>query len=102
MAKKVPSEFFIIVCCCPLLITTIFFKDYAIHEEHYLRFLTKELTEELVVDTEQIFGICWFFINSIRIKAGCSINDFNFDANDSLFILYAPFLQDLYKKRGSI
>ena len=84
----------------PFTHNNYFFKDYAIHEEHYLRFLTKELTEELVVDTEQIFGICWFFINSIRIKAGCSINDFNFDANDSLFILYAPFLQDLYKKEG--
>lgn len=84
----------------PFTHNNYFFEDYVIHEEHYLRFLTKELTEELAVDTEQIFGICWFFINSIRIKAGCSINDFNFDANDSLFTLYAPSLQTLYKKEG--
>ncbi len=54
----------------------------------------------MTVDTEQVFGICWFFINSIRIKAGCRIDDFSYDSNDSLFKLYAPLLQQLYKKEG--
>ncbi|MGG5370360.1 helix-turn-helix domain-containing protein [Enterococcus sp. AZ196] len=84
----------------PFTHNNYFFEDYSIHEEHYLRFLTKELTEDLSVDTEQIFGICWFFINSIRIKAGCPIDDFHFDAADPLFILYAPLLKSLYEKEG--
>ena len=84
----------------PFTHNNYFFEDYSIHEEHYLHFLTKELSKDLAVDTEQIFGICWFFINSIRIKAGCSINGFSFEANDPLFLLYAPFLKDLYKKEG--
>ncbi|MGM0165386.1 hypothetical protein IGI39_000328 [Enterococcus sp. AZ135] len=84
----------------PFTHNNYFFEDYSIHEEHYLRFLTRELTENLSVDTEQIFGICWFFINSIRIKAACPIDDFNFDANDPLFILFAPLLKELYEKEG--
>lgn len=84
----------------PFTHNNYFFEDYTIHEEHYLHFLTKELTEELLVDTEQIFGICWFFINSIRIKAGCAINNFTFEAHDPLFILYSPLLKKLYKKEG--
>ncbi|MDU5333735.1 helix-turn-helix domain-containing protein [Enterococcus sp.] len=84
----------------PFTHNNYFFEDYSIHEEHYLYFLTKELIEDLAVDTEQIFGICWFFINSIRIKAGCQIDNFTFEANDPLFTLYAPFLKKLYEKEG--
>lgn len=84
----------------PFTHNNYFFEDYSIHEEHYLYFLTKELTEDLAVDTEQIFGICWFFINSIRIKAGCPIDNFAFEANDPLFTLYAPLLKKLYEKEG--
>ncbi|MBU5359797.1 helix-turn-helix domain-containing protein [Enterococcus raffinosus] len=84
----------------PFTHNNYFFENYSIHEEHYLRFLTKELTADLYVDTEQIFGICWFFINSIRIKAGCPINDFSFDTSDPLFALYAPLLKDLYRREG--
>lgn len=84
----------------PFTHNNYFFEDYSIHEEHYLYFLTKKITTDLSVDTEQIFGICWFFINTIRIKAGCSIDDFNFDAEDPLFSLYAPLLQELYEKEG--
>lgn len=84
----------------PFTHNNYFFEDYSIHEEHYLHFLTKKITTDLSVDTEQIFGICWFFINTIRIKAGCSIDDFNFDAEDPLFSLYAPLLQELYEKEG--
>lgn len=84
----------------PFTHNNYFFEDYSIHEEHYLYFLTKRITDGLSVETEQIFGICWFFINSIRIKAGCSINDFSFEANDPLFSLYAPLLKELYEKEG--
>lgn len=84
----------------PFTHNNYFFEDYSIHEEHYLFFLTKDLKEELTVDTEQIFGICWFFINSIRIKAGCPIDNFAFDANDPLFSLYGPLLKRLYEKEG--
>ncbi|WP_251867168.1 helix-turn-helix domain-containing protein [Enterococcus malodoratus] len=84
----------------PFTHNNYFFEDYSIHEEHYLRFLMKELTEDLFADTEQIFGICWFFINSIRIKAGCPIDDFSFELNDPLFVLYAPLLKELYEKEG--
>lgn len=84
----------------PFTHNNYFFEDYSIHEEHYLDFLSKKLTKELSVDTEQIFGICWFFINSIRIKAGCPIAGFTFEATDPLFNLYAPLLKDLYEKEG--
>ncbi|MBM7712369.1 helix-turn-helix domain-containing protein [Enterococcus xiangfangensis] len=84
----------------PFTHNNYFFADYSIHEEHYLHFLTKELPEESTVDTEQIFGICWFFINSIRIKAGCPIEGFTFASDDPLFLLYVPYLKELYKKEG--
>jgi hypothetical protein len=54
----------------------------------------------LAVETEQIFGACWFFINTIRIKAGCTIGEFIFDKEDALFHAYAEALSELYKKEG--
>lgn len=84
----------------PFTHNNYFFEDYTIHEEHYLTFLMKDISGDSAVETEQIFGICWFFINSIRIKAGCRINHFSFSEKDPLFLLYQTALKDLYKKEG--
>lgn len=63
----------------PFTHNNYFFEDYSIHEEHYLHFLEKELSNEQRIQSEQIFGICWFFINTIRSKAGCRIDHFSFE-----------------------
>lgn len=84
----------------PFTHNNYFFTDYAIHEEHYFQFLKKINRSSVSVDTEQIFGACWFFINTIRIKANCRIETFPFEQSDALFALYAPHLEDLYAKEG--
>lgn len=77
-----------------------FFNDYSIHEVHYSQFLKEISQSNLKVDTEHIFGMTWFFINTIRIKANCRINDFTYQKNDPLFMLYEKSLVKLYKKEG--
>ncbi|MGX6978259.1 hypothetical protein ACWN8V_03155 [Vagococcus elongatus] len=52
--------------------------------------------------TEEIFGTCWFFVNAIRIKAGCSISQFIFNEKDPLFNLYREELNALYAMEGII
>lgn len=84
----------------PFTHNNYFFEEYSIHEEHYFFFLTKSLTQAIRVETEEIFGICWFFINSIRIKAGCRIEQFSYEAKDPLFLLYQTGLTQLYEKEG--
>lgn len=84
----------------PFTHNNYFFEDYFIHEDHYQYFLVKDISTKLKVETEQIFGICWFFINTIRIKAGCQINQFSFNQKDPLLCLYVPSLKKLYKKEG--
>lgn len=84
----------------PFTHNNYFFEDYAIHEEHYYRYLEQLAQSPLAVETEQIFGTCWFFINVIRVKANCRIDDFHFDEEDPLFQLYQQSLIDLYKKEG--
>lgn len=84
----------------PFTHNNYFFEEYSIHEEHYFFFLTKSLTQAIRVETEEIFGICWFFINSIRIKAGCRIDQFSYEAKDPLFLLYQTSLTQLYEKEG--
>ncbi|OEG09807.1 hypothetical protein BCR25_09880 [Enterococcus termitis] len=84
----------------PFTHNNYFFDDYAIHEEHYFQFLKKINHSPSAVETEQIFGVCWFFINTIRIKANCGIGQFPFEQSDVLFTLYAPFLESLYQKEG--
>lgn len=84
----------------PFTHNNYFFEDYSIHEEHYLHFLEKELSNEQRIQSEQIFGICWFFINTIRSKAGCRIDHFSFEKNDALFLMYRSSLKKLYEKEG--
>lgn len=45
----------------PFTHNNYFFEDYSIHEEHYLYFLTKDLKDELTVDTEQILEFAGFY-----------------------------------------
>ena len=84
----------------PFTHNNYFFDDYSIHEEHYFQFLKRLNTSDLSVDTEQIFGACWFFINTIRIKANCRINTFSFHKEDSLYTLYVAPLTHLYQTEG--
>ena len=84
----------------PFTHNNYFFEDYSIHESHYFRFLKRLRQAELAVDTEEVFGICWFFINTIRIKAGCRIPTSLFSTQDQLFLLYAPELEKLYRTEG--
>ena len=84
----------------PFTHNNYFFNDYSIHEEHYLTFLHTLKDSALAVDTEQIFGVCWFFINVIRNKAQCAIESFSFNADDPLFALYREQLTASYQTEG--
>lgn len=84
----------------PFTHNNYFFEDYSIHEMHYFRFLKRLGSVNLAVDTEEIFGICWFFINTIRIKAGCRIPTSLLSSKDPLFLLYLPELEKLYRSEG--
>lgn len=76
-----------------------FFADYVVHESNYQNFLKKLQRQQLGVATEEIFGTCWFFLNTIRIKAGCPIEGFAFD-EDPLYQIYLEYLQEVYGKEG--
>ena len=84
----------------PFTHNNYFFDDYSIHEEHYFQFLKQVYSSELTVETEEIFGACWFFINTIRNKANCRVSQFSFDSKDVLFQLYQPSLAKLYASEG--
>ncbi|EOH95997.1 helix-turn-helix domain-containing protein [Enterococcus pallens] len=84
----------------PFTHNNYFFEDYAIHEEHYSQYLKQLNQSPLAVETEQIFGTCWFFINAIRVKANCRIDEFPFNEKDPLYQLYQLPLAELYKKEG--
>ncbi|MCD4997359.1 helix-turn-helix domain-containing protein [Enterococcus gallinarum] len=84
----------------PFTHNNYFFEDYAIHESHYLIFLQSLKRQELDVLSEEIFGTCWFFINTIRIKANCRVNALAFDPLDPLFLQYHQSLQQVYQKEG--
>lgn len=84
----------------PFTHNNYFFEDYRIHESHYLSFLQSLEREELHVLSEQIFGTCWFFINTIRMKANCRVDGFSFDSADPLFLQYQQALSAVYEKEG--
>lgn len=84
----------------PFTHNNYFFEDYSIHESHYFRFLKRLNQINFAVETEEIFGICWFFINTIRAKADCRIDHPFFDTSDPLYILYASELKKLYQLEG--
>lgn len=84
----------------PFTHNNYFFEDYTIHEEHYAHYLKEINQSSLAVETEQIFGTCWFFINTIRIKANCRIDAFTFNEQDPLYQLYRLPLTELYNKEG--
>ncbi|BCA84615.1 hypothetical protein EsVE80_01380 [Enterococcus saigonensis] len=83
----------------PFTHNNYFFSDYAVHEIHYFDFLNQVTKAQIHAQTEEIFGVCWFFINTIRNKAGCTINQLSYQA-DPLFSLYIPLLKELYQKEG--
>lgn len=84
----------------PFTHNNYFFEDYSIHEAHYFQFLKTLYSTELSVQTEEIFGTCWFFINTIRIKANCKINFFSFNDTDPLYTKYRDALYRAYEKEG--
>ncbi|RXW34780.1 HTH domain-containing protein [Enterococcus faecium] len=79
----------------PFTHNNYFFEDYSIHESHYFQFLKTINRTELAVETEEIFGTCWFFINTIRIKANCRL-DSSIHINSTLSSLYDSALKKLY------
>ncbi len=83
----------------PFTHNNYFFEDYSIHESHYFQFLRNLSQTELAVETEEIFGTCWFFINTIRIKANCRL-DSSIHINSTLSSLYDSALKKLYLKEG--
>ncbi|MGH2162484.1 helix-turn-helix domain-containing protein, partial [Enterococcus faecalis] len=64
-------------------------------------FLKQVYSSELTVKTEEIFGACCFFINTIRNKANCRVRQFSFDSKDVLFHLFQPSLAKLYASEGT-
>ncbi|WP_368250541.1 helix-turn-helix domain-containing protein, partial [Enterococcus sp. 2201sp1_2201st1_B8_2201SCRN_220225] len=76
-----------------------FFEDYQVHESNYRDFLASLKRQNKQAKTEEIFGICWFFINTIRIKAGCSIENLHYEEDDLAFS-YQESIQALYQKEG--
>ncbi len=83
----------------PFTHNNYFFEDYSIHESHYFQFLKTINRTELAVETEEIFGTCWFFINTIRIKANCRL-DSSIHINSTLSSLYDSALKKLYLTEG--
>lgn len=77
-----------------------FFEEYTIHESHYFHFLDRLAKAKLQIEVEQIYGTCWFFINTIRIKANCRIDSFEFQGDDPLYSLFQQPLSQLYQKEG--
>lgn len=77
-----------------------FFEEYTIHESHYYHFLDRLAKAKLQIEVEQIYGTCWFFINTIRIKANCRIDSFEFQGDDPLYSLFQQPLSQLYQKEG--
>ncbi|WP_321382538.1 helix-turn-helix domain-containing protein [uncultured Enterococcus sp.] len=84
----------------PFTHNNFFFDEYPIHQANYAHFLRRINRTLLKVDTEEVFGTCWFFINTIRIKSGCLIEDMTFEKNDILFNLYQEELEKLYTLEG--
>uniref|UniRef100_UPI00403F8AFD helix-turn-helix domain-containing protein n=1 Tax=Candidatus Enterococcus willemsii TaxID=1857215 RepID=UPI00403F8AFD len=84
----------------PFTHNNYFFEEYSIHEEHYFRYLKQLEYASLAVETEEVFGMCWFFINAIRIKANCRIEEFPFHSEDYLYQLYRHPLIELYQTEG--
>lgn len=84
----------------PFTHDNFFFEDYPIHQANYASFLRRLDRTMLRVDTEEVFGTCWFFINTIRIKTGCLIEDMAFKEEDTLFQLYHEELKQLYASEG--
>lgn len=76
-----------------------FFEDYQVHESNYRDFLVRLQRQGKTAKTEEIFGICWFFINTIRIKAGCPIESLHYE-EDTLAQSYREEIQRLYEKEG--
>lgn len=84
----------------PFTHNNYFFEDYAVHESHYFQFLRQIEKADFTAETEEIFGVCWFFINTIRSKAGCPIERISFKETDPLFTVHTTFLKTLYQKEG--
>lgn len=76
-----------------------FFEDYQVHESNYRDFLARLHRQQKQAKTEEIFGICWFFINTIRIKAGCPIEALHYE-EDALAQSYQEEIRRLYEKEG--
>lgn len=84
----------------PFTHDNFFFDEYPIHQANYATFLRRLDRTILKVDTEEIFGTCWFFINTIRIKTGCLIEEMTFKEEDVLFQLFHEELKALYSSEG--
>ncbi len=84
----------------PFTHANFFFDDYPIHESFYHQFLRALDRDQIGPSVESIWGICWYFINTIRIKANCRIDIDDTHINDPLFQLFSPYLTQLYHQEG--
>lgn len=84
----------------PFTHTSYFFEDFSIHESHYFHFLKQLAQTDLAIETEEIFGVCWFFINTIRIKENSRMATYSLSPTDPLFLFYLSDLQSLYETEG--
>ncbi|MGX7030134.1 helix-turn-helix domain-containing protein [Vagococcus zengguangii] len=84
----------------PFTTNNFFFDDYVIHASNYQRFLARLERQGLGIKNEETFGLCWFFINTIRIKANCPIVITIPNEHDELRNTYQINLHQLYQSEG--
>ncbi|MFL2134270.1 helix-turn-helix domain-containing protein [Desemzia sp. FAM 24101] len=77
-----------------------FSKEYHMHQVHYEGFLRRMERQESAPASEEIFGICWFYINCLRNRANCLLENLIYDKKDPLLQLFLPEIQHLYQLEG--
>lgn len=83
----------------PFTYDHFFFEEHVVNKENYLFFLRRLERSKRQVDTEIDFGVCWFFINTVRIKSNCKIEQV-VHVEDALFVVYQEEIRKLYLSEG--
>lgn len=77
-----------------------FYEEYHMHEAHYKSFLRRLEHHKSAPASEEIFGICWFYINCLRNRANCFLENLIYENNDPLLQFYLLEIQHLYQLEG--
>lgn len=77
-----------------------FAEEYHMHQAHYKGFLRRLERQELAPASEEIFGICWFYIICLRNKANCFLENLTYDTKGPLLQMFLPEIQHLYQLEG--